>query len=510
MDARRIHFHSFVGDDLCNDGRICDRLGSWRCARNLAWCITFHQSAAQSLPQCVERSSEGRVGTALCFVVRSRNRIQDRTGSSLGAVFGVFEHVRWRSTGRSRSDRHCPPHEGNASAGHRQGDCAVCHVVDVRRAAGFRSLRIDRCGDWRDGCVKQRARLSRPVFWCPVRHRGRFRCPHCHCAACSDFELPRGCRAKSYGTMAFHESLTQKTRKGRSIMRAWKRSAIAASMLAACSAAAEPVKITNIGHGYYSGALYVAQREKLFEKHGLEADVSIVSYEHILTSAVQGKRVVAFFNIANRPVNNIIGNDALVAGADKLGIEAKVRRLKGMRVAMPSAGGSGEKMLGVLAKKYGLTLPEDIKSVYLGAEAPSYVAAFDRNLIDAALPFEPAGVLVQQAGKGRIFLNLMNGEVPEFRDILFMTLATHPDNIKDKPELLRKVAAAFSDAVKILKDDPKRGKAFMALEYPTMAAATNDGRMTESQARGTFDYLQPKGTQEVDFPSTFTNQFLPK
>src|SRR5262245_59691301 len=60
------------------------------------------------------------------------------------------------------------------------------------------------------------------------------------------------------------------------IVRAWKLSAIDASMLAACSAAAEPVKITNIGHGYYSGALYVAQREKLFEKHGLEADVSFV------------------------------------------------------------------------------------------------------------------------------------------------------------------------------------------------------------------------------------------
>jgi NitT/TauT family transport system substrate-binding protein len=104
-----------------------------------------------------------------------------------------------------------------------------------------------------------------------------------------------------------------------------------------------------------------------------------------------------------------------------------------------------------------------------------------------------------------------------------MTLATHPDNIKDKPELLRKVAAAFSDAVKILKDDQKRGKALMALEYSTMAPATNDeaydvvsqiwtkdGRITEAQARGTFAYLQPKGTQDVDFASTFTNEFLPK
>ena len=40
--------------------------------------------------------------------------------------------------------------------------------------------------------------------------------------------------------------------------------------------AAEPVKITNIGHGYFSAALYVAKQEKLFEKYGLEPDISYV------------------------------------------------------------------------------------------------------------------------------------------------------------------------------------------------------------------------------------------
>lgn len=331
-------------------------------------------------------------------------------------------------------------------------------------------------------------------------------------------------------------------------MRILKSSLVAASVLLSglaftVSAGAEPVKITNIGHGYYSGALYVAKREKLFEKYGLEpeisfvqggalalqaaltkqSDISIVSYEHILTSAVQGKQVVAIFNIANRPVNNVIATDKLMAGSEKLSVEEKIKRLKGARVAMPSAGGSGEKMLGVLAKKYGLTLPGDITSVYLGAEAPSYVAAFQRDLIDAALPFEPAGVLVEQAGKGKIYLNMMNGEVPEVRDILFMVLGTHPDNIRDKPELMRKIVAVFSEAVKILKGDPKRGKALMALEYPSMAPETNDkaydivsqiwtadGKISEAQARGTFAYLQPTGPQEVNFPTTFTNQFLPK
>jgi NitT/TauT family transport system substrate-binding protein len=326
-------------------------------------------------------------------------------------------------------------------------------------------------------------------------------------------------------------------------MKAWKALIAAAATLISWSAGAETVKITNIGHGYYSGALYVAKREKLFEKYGLEpdisfvqggplalqsiltkqADVAVVSYEHILTSAVQGKQLVAFFNIANRPVNNVIANEKLMAGSEKLSVEEKIKRLKGMRVAMPSAGGSGEKMLGVLAKKYGLSLPGDLTSVYLGAEAPSYVAAFQRDLVDAALPFEPAGVLVQQAGKGHIYLNMMNGEVPEVRDILFMVLATHPDNIKEKPETLRKVAHAIYDAVQILKNDPKRGKALMALEYPQMEPKTNDeaysivsqiwtkdGQMTEAQARATFAYLQPNGPKEVDFPSTFTNAFLPK
>ena len=326
-------------------------------------------------------------------------------------------------------------------------------------------------------------------------------------------------------------------------MKQLKVTAFAAGMLIAGVASAEPGKITNIGHGYFSGALYVAVQEKLFQKYGLEpeisyvqggplalqavltkqADIGILSYEHVLTVAVQGKRIVAFFNIANRPVNNVIASDKLMAGSEKLGVDEKIKRLKGQRVAMPSANGSGEKMLGVLAKKYGLTLPGDISSVYLGAEAPSYVAAFQKDLIDAALPFEPAGVLVQQSGKGKIYLNMMNGEIPEFRDILFMTLATHPDIMKERPEMLRKVAQVFLEAHKILKDDPKRGLAIMAKEYPSMTAETNeeafktvsqiwtrDGKITEAQARATFNYLQPKGVAEVDFPSTFTNEFLPK
>jgi NitT/TauT family transport system substrate-binding protein len=310
-----------------------------------------------------------------------------------------------------------------------------------------------------------------------------------------------------------------------------------------CGAAAEPVKITNIGHGYFSGPLYIAKQEKLFEKHGLEPDVTyvqggalalqsvltkqvdvgILSYEHVLTAAVQGKQIVSFFNVCNRPVNNLIANAKLVAGSEKFGVGEKVALLKGARVGVPSPNGSGEKMLTVLAKKINLALPGDITMAYLGAEAPAYVAAFQKDLVDAALPFEPAGTMVEQAGKGAILLNLMSGEVPEFRDLIFITLTAHPDTIAQKPDLLRKVSLVFAEAQRLLKTDPKRGKELMAKEYPSMTPESNDRvydivsqiwpldpRMNEEQGRATFAYLQPQGPHPVDFAKTFTNEFLPK
>jgi NitT/TauT family transport system substrate-binding protein len=315
-----------------------------------------------------------------------------------------------------------------------------------------------------------------------------------------------------------------------------------ATAFAATAARAEPVRIANIGHGYYAGALYVAIEEKLFEKYGLEpevtvvqsgplvlqslltkqVDVGVVSYEHVLSAAVQGQRIVSFYNVATRPLNNLVVDTAMAAGSEALSLDEKIKKLKGKRVGLPSANGSGEKMLKLLASRHGLRLPGDISTIYLGGEPASYVAAFQRKIVDAAFPVEPAGVLVQEAGTGRIYVDVLSGDVPEFRDVIFMTLSAHPDTMRDTPALLRKVAQVFTEANRILLD-PNRGKALMAKTYPNMDAAANDkayaalkqvwpasGRMTDAQAQASFDYLQPEGPQKVNLSTTYTNDFLPK
>jgi NitT/TauT family transport system substrate-binding protein len=227
--------------------------------------------------------------------------------------------------------------------------------------------------------------------------------------------------------------------------------------------AQDVVRITNIGHGYYAGPLYVAMREKIFEKYGLkpeitfvkggalvlqsvlskDADFGVLSYEHVITAAAQGKNLVSVFNITTRPINNVIASNEFIAANANKTLEEKVLAFKGKRIGTPSAGGSGEKMLGVLAKRYGLKLPEDVQLAYLGADAPAYVGAFQNKIIDVATPFEPAGVMLEQKKLGGILINLMKGDLEEFRDLVFMGVATSEETIRTKPDLVRKVVGGI-------------------------------------------------------------------
>lgn len=308
------------------------------------------------------------------------------------------------------------------------------------------------------------------------------------------------------------------------------------------ASALEKVKIVNIGHGYFSGPLYVAEREKLFEKHGLEpeiitvkggslafqavsthqADFGILSYEHLLDAASQGRDLAAIFNIADRPLNNVVASKLLLEQAKGKSLDERVKLLKGYRIGTPSAGGSGEKMLTVLGREHGLQVPGDVKLAYLGADASAYVGAFRSNVIDAAMPFEPAGVLLEQEGLGGTLINIMSGEVPAFRDLIFMTVCTYPEMLQKNPELAHKVAAVFAEAQKILLDK-KRGIQIMGTEFSNLSPESNakayetvsqiwtkDGHMTLEGAKKVYDYLQPKGFKQIEYEKTFSNEFLPK
>jgi NitT/TauT family transport system substrate-binding protein len=306
--------------------------------------------------------------------------------------------------------------------------------------------------------------------------------------------------------------------------------------------ALDTVKISNIGHAYWAAPLYVAQYYKLFEKHGLNAEVTTVkggslayqsaltksvdltqvTFEHVLQAAARGQRVVSFFRFGQTPANNIVASNEIVARAKDKPIADRVRALKGARVAVPSSGGSNEKLLEMLASVYGLDM-STVQRVNLGGDPGSYLAAFQTHQVDAAVFAEPVGTLVSKAHLGGTLINVAAGDEPRFKDVLFLTLVAHPDIIAEKADILRRVCAAYDEALKIIHTQPEKGMAAMAKEFPKLSPDDNasvyktmvatfpeNGKMSMEQAKRTMAYMKALGDLNVkdDFdPSPlFTNK----
>lgn len=318
--------------------------------------------------------------------------------------------------------------------------------------------------------------------------------------------------------------------------------ALCVLVLAGKAEALDTVKIANIGHAYWAGPLYVAGYYKLFEKHGLDAqvttvkggslalqaaltksvDLAQVTFEHVLKAAVQGQRIVSFYRFGQTPANNVVVSNAIMEAAKGKPIADRVKALKGARVALPSAGGSNEKLLEMLAAVYGLDM-NSVQRVYVGGDPGSYLAAFQGHQIDAAVFAEPVGTMVSKAHLGGTLINIAAGEEPRFNDVIFLTLVAHPDIIAKKADILRRVSAAYDDALKIMHNEPEKGMVAMAKEFPKLSPEDNasvyktmlatwpdNGKMNIEQAKRTIAYMKALGDLHVkgdfDPSSLFTNK----
>lgn len=321
---------------------------------------------------------------------------------------------------------------------------------------------------------------------------------------------------------------------------------LAGALSAGQAKALDDVTISNIGHGYWAAPLYVAQHNHLFKKHGLNAhvttvkggslalqsvltnsvDITQVTFEHVLKAAVHGQRVVSIYRFGQIPTTNVVASNKILDRAKGGSLDARVQALKGARVGLPSAGGSNEKMLEMLAEVHGLDI-NSVERLYLGGNPGNYVAAFKAHQIDAALFAEPVGLLVKRAGLGGTLVNVMAGEEPRFKDLLFLTLTSNPETIAKKPQILKRVTEAYDEALKIMHEDPENAIKVMGEEFPRLSPQDNreiymamlptwtrNGKMTMDEAKRTMSYMEKLGDLDASAkfdPSTlFTNDLQDK
>jgi NitT/TauT family transport system substrate-binding protein len=240
--------------------------------------------------------------------------------------------------------------------------------------------------------------------------------------------------------------------------------ALAAALLAACSARAkDPIKI---GYSDWPGwtAWQIAKEKGLFAKHGVDVelvwfpiytdsltalntariDANCSAWCDVIAPLAEGiKLKVVLVN------DNSAGNDAIIG---RPGLQS-VEDLKGKTVATELGTVEHFMLLQGLAK-YGMT-EKDI--VYKNLAVPDAAAAFIAGKVDAAAVWQPWINQIQKEGKGTVLLTSKSfpGLIPDL-------LVFQDKVVKERADDVQKIVATWFDVLAFIKTHHEEAVRIMA------------------------------------------------
>ena len=237
--------------------------------------------------------------------------------------------------------------------------------------------------------------------------------------------------------------------------------AVAGSVMAAgviwprSATAAEPVTIIS-GQGLQFAAGYVADKEKFFEKEGVDVIIKFATSGKVgVDSMVAGSGVMAISGVfpavsaaATAPVY-IIAPVSVEDGDTKLVVRPGINSaadIKGKRVGY-KLGSDGHLFILRYLEKFGMDL-DDIRSQ--NVPVAGLVAAFSRGDLDAVAVWEPVSSKALEAVPGATML-AAKGIVP-----IYNPVSMRKDFVESQPETARKLVRALVAATDFINENPDR------------------------------------------------------
>jgi NitT/TauT family transport system substrate-binding protein len=260
------------------------------------------------------------------------------------------------------------------------------------------------------------------------------------------------------------------------------------------AAAAEKFVVAEGAHVIGYLAVYIANDQGYFSDEGLDvdivptrgsaqavaaligrsADVALATVLDIANAVSQGRDLKLIMAITTQPqmmltVSTDFAKKHDISAASPL--EDRVKALKGGTYAISAPGSMTDDVIRTLLDMGKYSPDRDAQIVALGGAGSEMLGALARKSIDGFVLSPPAGNQAEADGNGIILVNLMTGEVPKYRDMMFQVIATSPANIASKRPQLVKFANAVARAQKLMKTD--RAKALMlgAKAFPNINPA---------------------------------------
>lgn len=199
---------------------------------------------------------------------------------------------------------------------------------------------------------------------------------------------------------------------------------------------------------------------------GGSADVTLSTHPTVLSTREKGGPVLTFATVMDSLLYGLTMKSDIAPEEESE--EAVVDALRGKKVGITSAGSSTDRIMRYMFLQHGLDPDKDVEIVATGGSS-EMVASFARGSIDAYVISPPASIIGAEKGDGEVALDLSDGTVPAFDDILWLTALTSKEALDKKKEALVCYSRALNKAVELIHSDPEQAKKAVRKKYEQLS-----------------------------------------
>lgn len=200
---------------------------------------------------------------------------------------------------------------------------------------------------------------------------------------------------------------------------------------------------------------------------GGSVDFATMGMVHVMKSHAQGGTLEAVCMLfKSLDVTLVISNDAAKRKgiSEDMPLDEKIKRLEGLRIGVTSPGSSTDTVVRTFFVVRGMD-PDKVINIQPVGSGASMLAAFEAGQVDGFAVSAPHVQVAVKKGLGIILANPLTGEVPEMKDIPYLSLVTSTDTVENRPELIRAMTRALTKAMLFAKENPDGARDIMRKHF---------------------------------------------
>jgi ABC-type nitrate/sulfonate/bicarbonate transport system substrate-binding protein len=240
------------------------------------------------------------------------------------------------------------------------------------------------------------------------------------------------------------------------------------------------------GHSGFQSAVWVAKDFNLFQKHGLDAEVIMITGSARSVAALLGGSTQFATGSVTGPLAAAVkGSDIKVLAASynkfpyAFVVKPEIRTpkdLRGKKVNILNYGGSNDLALQLALKEWGMKLAD--LQVIVGGDAPTRMGSLMAGRTDATILSPPHLTIALKAGY-RILVDMgdMSANFPQ------STLNVKGAFMRENRDVVKRFTRAYAEAVHLIKTQPEKTTKVFARRM----------RIDETETvKSTYDYFAPR------------------